>query len=119
MISFVGGGLKPAMEIMNNNDIDVVYGYELYGAILANIIHKRFPQKTFVTRFQGTYLYPYLNDKMLRFHMPAQYHSLKIKSDLIIMTNDGTRGDIACAKLNPSTNSLFLIKLIPFSLILL
>lgn len=109
MMSFVLGGYKCAMDIISKNKIDILYGYELYGAILANKIHKHVPNAVFVTRFQGTYLYPYLNNKHLRFQMPAQYHSIKIKSDIIIMTNDGTRGDIVCKQLNSDTKFMFLI----------
>jgi glycosyltransferase involved in cell wall biosynthesis len=108
ILSFVIGGYRKAREIMRHNRIDLFYGYELYGAILASLLRKT-NRTRFVTRFQGTYLFPYLNDKFLRLKMPAQYHSIRIKSDLIIMTNDGTHGDVACKRLNPRTKFIFLI----------
>lgn len=49
-----------------------------------------------ITSFQGTVLYPYIglyHKLRLFLKFPFEYVSYKIKPDLVIMTNDGTRGD--------------------------
>ncbi|MFN3691743.1 MAG: glycosyltransferase family 4 protein [Fervidobacterium sp.] len=73
----------------------IIWGYERAGAIVGLVISRAF-KLPLVTSFQGTILYPWLVSRghlktFLRF--PFDYISTSIKSDLVIMTNDGTNGD--------------------------
>lgn len=85
---------------------DVVYGYEVQGALalkLLRLFSGLKDQKT-VTRFQGTFLNEMLENKQyLRqlFNFDLIW-ALKTPSDLLIMTNDGTQGDQALDKLRRS-----------------
>jgi len=73
--------------------IDVVYGYEIYGVPVAKVLSKlwRVPM---VSRFQGTSFGAAWRNRRLRC-IRAWTHliGLRIPTDLVIMTNDGTQGD--------------------------
>ncbi len=92
-----------AKKEIKNNKIDVVYGYEVHG-VCANILLKKFKYLKnikIVSRFQGTWIGKYLEDKnylklILNFE---DVYSLKSYADLCIMTNDGTKGKYALEKL--------------------
>jgi glycosyltransferase involved in cell wall biosynthesis len=91
---------------------DVIYGYELQGvlALMLLKILTNFGAKT-VTRFQGTFLNEMFENKQylrILFNLDL-FLAIKSKSDLIIMTNDGTRGDKALTKIKGNTiyNSRF------------
>lgn len=86
-------------NILMQNKIDVVYGYEKHGVLAVNILRffGKLKGKKIVSRFQGTFCYihfkehKYLKsilnwDSLLALYLPA---------DLCIMTNDGTQGDQA------------------------
>jgi hypothetical protein len=76
-------------------EIDIIWGYERFGVIIGYILSK-IMRKPFVASFQGTVLYPYINKygKLGTFmKLPVDYIALKLKADLKIMTNDGTKGD--------------------------
>lgn len=110
IISFVIGGLPIIKEIIRKNSIDYIYGYEIYGAILGYILKKYILKSAlYIKRFQGTYLFPYLDKRDIFFRLPAHYIAIKCNSDLIVMTNDGTRGNEVIRKLNPNSNYLFLM----------
>ncbi len=72
--------------------IDVVYAYEICGVLIARIL-SRLWRTPVVSRFQGTIL----AEALKRSRMPLRHWdhmlAMKIKTDLIIMTNDGTQGD--------------------------
>ncbi|MEN8391562.1 glycosyltransferase [Acinetobacter indicus] len=99
---------------IRENDYDVIYGYELQG-VLATFLLKPFLKKQkVVTRFQGTFINEMLEKKQkmrLLFNFDLIF-ALKIKSDLTIMTDDGTQGDIALKKIRGS-NHLGKIKFWP------
>ncbi|WP_254867691.1 glycosyltransferase family 4 protein [Marinitoga sp. 1154] len=83
---------------------DLIYSYEVFSTIPGLLIKKIFKIPA-VKRFQGTYLdYNNLNNKKLWFHKLAY----KLKFDLAIMANDGTKGDKVLEKLG-ITNYLFLL----------
>lgn len=76
-----------------HNKIDVIYGYEVDAIPVAKILAKLWGLPL-VTRFQGTIFGLGWENKRFRF-LRAWEHvvALKIKADLVIMTNDGTQGD--------------------------
>jgi glycosyltransferase involved in cell wall biosynthesis len=80
---------------------DVVYGYEVHGVLAARLLRRRGYRLPVVTRFQGTVMYPALSDRLLFYRRYEEVLALRTPADLIIMTDDGTRGDGVLARLNP------------------
>jgi glycosyltransferase involved in cell wall biosynthesis len=80
---------------------DVLYGYEVHGVLAARLLHRRGYRLPLVTRFQGTVMYPALTDRLLYLRRYEEALALKTPADLVIMTDDGTRGDKVLARLYP------------------
>lgn len=77
-------------------DIDIIWGYERSGVIIGYILSKIL-RKPLISSFQGTVLYYYLTKygKLNTFlKLPIDFVSLKLRSELKIITNDGTHGDM-------------------------
>lgn len=83
---------------------DIVYGYEIYTTRAARKIADRI-RKPLVTRFQGTELSFFMNDEDTFWKAKNYIEGTRVPADLVIMTNDGTEGDIILRKLkmNPQT----------------
>lgn len=88
-----------ASKIVKDHEINLLYGYEIFGTPVARFLSLRFKIKM-VTRFQGTILKPKMAKKLWKLRHWHHYIGLKIPSDLIIMTNDGTEGDEVLSQLN-------------------
>jgi glycosyltransferase involved in cell wall biosynthesis len=86
-VAFVKGN-----KIIRKHDIDVVYGYEVFGVPVTKMLSVYFSIPA-VSRFQGTVLTSRLKDKF--WYLRSWHHvvGLSIPMDLIIMGNDGTQGD--------------------------
>jgi glycosyltransferase involved in cell wall biosynthesis len=80
---------------------DVVYAYEVHGALAARLLKRRGYHLPLVTRFQGTVMHPALSDRLLYYRRYEEVLALRAPADLAIMTNDGTQGDEVLARLNP------------------
>ena len=78
--------------IIRREGVDVIYGYESWGAPAASVLG-RFFHLPVVTRFQGTFLYPMMQNKLKRLMFFDRVLALKRHADLVVMANDGTRGD--------------------------
>ena len=92
-----------------NDEFDIVYGYEIIGVPAAKIwsIYTGCPM---VSRFQGTKLYPRMELRFWRIRFWQSVLAYKIPTDLTIMTNDGTHGDVVLDRLNHrSQKTLFLM----------
>lgn len=96
-----------ARELMKTKQYDVIYGYEYHGVLAARFIllttkHKNRP--LFVSRFQGTFFEGLLQSKKITSLLFNFDHiiALTLKSDLLIMTNDGTLGDKFLTRLHKS-----------------
>ena len=90
-------------EITHGN-VDILYGYEV-GGVLACFLIRFFHRLPVLSRFQGTVLYPYLgNWGIIKYldHVLA----FKCPSDMIIMTNDGTRGNAVLERLGADTGKI-------------
>jgi glycosyltransferase involved in cell wall biosynthesis len=72
--------------------VDMLYGYEIHGALAAHRLRRELNLPV-VTRFQGTELVRYLGQPSLMSKTGVFAEALAQPSDLIIMANDGTRGD--------------------------
>lgn len=87
-----------AKKLIKEYDINVLYGYEVHG-VLASFLIKLFSRdkKIYIHRFMGTWLTLYYKQRKW-FKLFLNFDAvlaLKLNSDLLIMTNDGTQGDKA------------------------
>ena len=101
--------IKELRKVINlvGKDKMILYAYEIFGVEAC----KRTSQKygiPFVSRFQGTILtdIPYNVINILRRY--PHYQALRTKSDLVIMTDDGTKGDKVLETVGNNSNYLFL-----------
>ena len=100
--------IAAAEEILaQSKEQTVLYAYEVAAVATCEYLARKY-QIPFVTRFQGTILSQYrgtLGDKIKRY---PHYQALSTKSDLVIMTDDGTQGDQVLQSLHNDSNTLFL-----------
>jgi glycosyltransferase involved in cell wall biosynthesis len=80
-----------ALKIAKKTRPDIIYGYEIFGALPAYFLSRIF-RTPLITRFQGAILYPHLGKKslLLFFHHILAF---KVPADFLIIDNDGTYGD--------------------------
>jgi glycosyltransferase involved in cell wall biosynthesis len=90
-----------AERVTSREAVDVVYAYEVHGALAARLL-KHSPGVPTVARFQGTVMYPALNSPLLRLRRYEEVLALRLPADLYIMTDDGTRGDDVLTRTNPA-----------------
>lgn len=102
VLNYVVSSVRPALRYIRKRRPDVLYGHQYMGALTAYLYSRLFGIPC-VTRFMGTFV-PRLLDEygskrkvLLRF--PSWYLGLSAPADLIIMTNDGTRGQEALLSL--------------------
>jgi len=93
---------RKAEEVLRNERIDLLYAYEVHGALAARIVQRRHRLPT-VCRFQGTVMHPTLDNPLARARRYEEVLALRTPADLYIMTNDGTRGEEVLARLNPGS----------------
>lgn len=91
---------RRAASVLEREPHDVLYAYEVHGALAARLLQRRFRLPT-VARFQGTVMRPALDDPFLRARRYEEVLALRIPAELYIMTDDGTQGDEVLARLNP------------------
>ncbi len=80
---------------------DLLYGYEVHGVLALRQLQRR--GRPLVTRFQGTVMHPYLDDRLALARRFEEVLALRTPADLTIMTDDGTQGDEVLQRLNPSS----------------
>lgn len=96
-------------KLCEAGDVDLVYGYEIYGVPVARKAADKFAIPM-VARYQGTLMSFRIDQKgaAVRFH--KHLAALKTPADLIVMTDDGTLGDELLARLgHPAEDVLFLM----------
>ncbi len=93
-----------AEQVLQRESVDVLYAYEVHGALAAQRIQTRRALPT-VARFQGTVIYPALGSSLARTRRYEEIRALRTPADLYIMTDDGTRGDDVLADVNPAAMS--------------
>jgi len=91
-----------AQRVLLREPVDVLYAYEVHGALAARRLRKRWRLPT-VARFQGTVMYPSLASPLARLRRYEEMRALRTPADLYIMTDDGTRGDEVLAQVNPQS----------------
>ena len=90
-------------------DIDLLYGYEVEFIPILHLLSKFF-KIPYVSRFQGTILHPLMNRKLWKLRYFPHYLSIRLKSNLTIMTDDGTKGDVVIEKLRGSLDKTLFLK---------
>ena len=94
-----------ANRLLKLNNYAVVYGYEHIGTRAVSLLKKfgRVRNKVLVSRFQGTWMSLYYkNKRYLKLLLNIDFYlAMRFKSDLCIMTDDGTQGDFIMRKIQP------------------
>lgn len=91
-----------ARKLLKSKHYDVIYGYELQGVLAMNLLKFFLPKSTkLVSRFQGTFLNEMFVNKQygrILFNLDLVL-AIRLNSDLLLMTNDGTQGNKAVEKI--------------------
>lgn len=90
-----------AKRLDRQQRFDLLYGYEVHGVLALRQLERR--GRPLVTRFQGTVMHPYLDDRVAVARRYEEVLALKTRADLTIMTDDGTQGDEVLQRLNPAS----------------
>ena len=108
VISYIGviQLLFRALKLIKANEYAVLYGYEHIGTRTVSLLKTFGKAKYIVTgsRFKGTWMSLYYKNKRY-FKLLLNidfYMAMRFKSDLCIMTDDGTQGDFIMIKINPN-----------------
>ena len=102
--------IKTGEAILNNiaSKEVILYAYEV-GAVRATKALSLKHSLPIVTRFQGTILLKRKRTLINRVRFYPHFQALGTGADIVVMTNDGSFGDIALKNaLNPTNNILFL-----------
>lgn len=98
---------REAKKIVYKHKIDLLYAYEIDGVAAAKKLGKKL-KLPIVTRYQGTILSNIKLNILNRIRYVLHVRAIQTKSNLCIMTNDGTNGDIVLQKLKNDSPTLFL-----------
>jgi glycosyltransferase involved in cell wall biosynthesis len=79
-------------RLCQKGDVDLVYGYEIYGTPVAAEAASSFGIPS-IARYQGTLMSVRQNMTGAGIRFWKHIHALRKTADLYIMTNDGTQGD--------------------------
>jgi glycosyltransferase involved in cell wall biosynthesis len=93
-------------RVLRKNKIDVIYGGGPHGVLAANLVRLFVFGHTIsiVSRFYGTFLAEKVINKNflgIVFNWD-EYLAFKLTRDMVIITNDGTRGDVAMRAICPN-----------------
>jgi len=89
---FVLAGWAKAKAVAESVKPDLVIGHASYGIPVAYLVARKMGIPN-VSRLYGTFLYPHLSSFWQRFKKIEEVVAFKIPSNLMIITNDGTKGD--------------------------
>jgi glycosyltransferase involved in cell wall biosynthesis len=92
-------------KIAKTERIDIFYAYEILGVPAAKILSKIF-KKPIVSRFQGTKLVLWVNKNFWKIRFWQHVLALKLPVNLLIMTNDGTQGNLVLKSLKVNTSKI-------------
>ena len=107
IISYIGVYqlLFHAIRLIRNNEYSVLYGYEHIGTRTVSFLKffGKARNRITVSRFQGTWMALYYkNKRYLKLLLNVDFYlAMRFKSDLCIMTDDGTQGDFIMGKIQP------------------
>jgi glycosyltransferase involved in cell wall biosynthesis len=95
--------------IKQKKSVDIFYAYEIEFVPALKVLSK-LKGKPFVSRFQGTILAPLLKESLWRLKYFPHYLSIKIKSSLTVMTDDGTKGKEVISSIRGNSDDVLFIK---------
>lgn len=84
----------------------ILYAYEIFGVKACKKMSKKY-RIPLVTRFQGTILSQFQNNWINHIRLYPHFQALSQKADLIIMTDDGTKGRDVLKSLKNKSHTLF------------
>lgn len=87
----------------------ILYAYEIHAVKASKKLAVKY-NVPFITRFQGTILTTKSNTIFNRILKYPHFGALKEKSDLVIMTDDGTKGDEVLARVKNTTEKILFYK---------
>lgn len=79
-------------ELCAKGDVDLLYGYEIYGVPVVRRAATRF-KLPMVARYQGSLMSTRRHERLAWLRYWKHLQALKTPADLIVMTDDGTLGD--------------------------
>lgn len=91
----------------NKKEKPIIYAYEVHAVKACKRLAEKY-NLHLVTRFQGTIMSEKKNSLINRIGYYPHYQALKEKSDLVVMTNDGTFGEQYLRKIGNNSKVLFL-----------
>ena len=97
-ILFALKATKMAIQIAAANRPDIIYGHDFLSAPVAFLISKLYGTAN-ITRLYGTFLYPCFSKPFQLFIRLDEIIGFKIPATYLIITNDGTSGNIVAARL--------------------
>lgn len=87
----------------------IIYSYEVHGVNAGKRLQKKYGIPL-ITRFQGTILANIENTFINRIKKYPHFQALSTKADIVIMTNDGTKGLDVLKRLNNNTENIMFWK---------
>ncbi|MCD6476851.1 MAG: glycosyltransferase family 4 protein [Candidatus Aenigmarchaeota archaeon] len=96
---------RKALKISKRYKPSLVYAITYYGAPVGYLISK-VKKISNITRLYGTFLFPMLNNKLKLFLHFDEVLAFKFPCKALILTNDGTQGDIVAKRLRVPKNKI-------------
>ena len=90
-LTFQSSAWPTVKRLCQAGDVDLLYGYEIYGTPVARRAANAFGLPM-VARFQGTLMSERKHMRLASLRFWKHIRGLSVPADLIIMTNDGTQG---------------------------
>jgi glycosyltransferase involved in cell wall biosynthesis len=90
--TFRASAARTVRRLCATGDVDLLYGYEIYGVPVARAAADRFGLPM-VARYQGTLMYRRRDERLATLRFWKHVAALRTPADLVIMTDDGTLGD--------------------------
>lgn len=104
--TFQWGAWPIVRKLCERGDVDLVYGYEIYGVPVARRAADEF-KIPMVARYQGTTMCFRQYERLAGLRYFKHWKALKTPADLYIMTDDGSGGDDILAALGHPPEKLF------------
>lgn len=95
--------------VRSHESVDMYYGYEIE-FIPALKLLSSIKNKPFVSRFQGTILWPLMKKSVWKLRYFPHFFSLRIAATLTIMTDDGTKGDKVLSDVKNQSAKVMFVK---------
>lgn len=92
---------------LKNHSNTIIYAYEVHAVNVCRKLAKKY-RIPLITRFQGTIMYNKSSSLINQIGYYPHYQALKTHSDMVVMTNDGTKGEEYLRRIGNTSKVLFL-----------